>query len=95
MNRSTAITYVSFYCNDAGDAGVVSENPETGFCEVPDHARLVVYQCGFEPLVVAVWSFLPDVRLEDADAEDLARDYLIERNWFADCDNPQDADRII
>jgi hypothetical protein len=43
-------------------------------------------------LFVAVWSYL-DIRLDDADAEDIARDYLIERKWFAG--EATDADYII
>jgi hypothetical protein len=48
---------------------------------MPSNARLVGWQCGFEPLFVAVWSYL-DVRLDDCEAEEIATDFLIERGWF-------------
>jgi hypothetical protein len=87
VNREQAIPYVSFAVDDA----LSPRNP----AEAPPNARLVGWQCGFEPLFVAVWSYLPGIRLDDADAEDIARDYLQERKWFTDNDNPPDADYII
>ena len=86
MKRADALRYVSFALDDA-------LSDRTGE-PIPDHARLVGYQCGFEPLFIAVWSYL-GIRLDESDAEDIARDYLIERRWFTDCDNPPDADYII
>lgn len=95
MKRTDLLPYVSFYCNDAGDAGRLPENPETGFCEVPDHAHIVAWQCGFEPLAVAVWSYIPGVRLEEQEAVELATEYLQEKKWFSDNDNPPDPDYVI
>jgi len=50
---------------------------------------LVGWQCGFEPLFVAVHSYL-DVRLDDDEAADLAVKYLDEIEWFSDlaCHEP-------
>jgi len=87
MKRAQALSYVSFALDDA--LAVRTGEP------IPDNARLVGYQCGFEPLFVAVWSYLPGITLDAGDAEDIARDYLMERKWFADCDNPPDADYVI
>lgn len=87
MKRTDALEYVSYAVDDA-----LSER-DPG--EAPANARLVGWQCGFEPLFVAVWSYLPGVRLDAADAEDLARDLLQEKGWFSDNDNPPDADYII
>jgi hypothetical protein len=84
MNRKQALEYVSFCLDDALS--------ERRIEDMPANARLVGWQCGFEPLFVAVWSYL-DVRLDDAEAEDIARDYLIERKWFAG--DATDADYII
>lgn len=53
---------------------------------------LVGWQCGFEPLFVAVHSYL-DVRLDDDEAIELATDYLVERGWFAS--EPTEPDYII
>jgi hypothetical protein len=51
---------------------------------VPSHARLVGWQCGFEPMFVAVWSYLPGVTLDADEAEAIAVDLLLEKGWFAD-----------
>lgn len=87
MNREQAMPYVSFAVDDA--------LAERRVDEMPANARLVGWQCGFEPLFVAVWSYLPDVRIDDADAEDIARDLLLERNWFSDPEAENAADFII
>jgi len=84
MTREQAIPYVSFCIDDALS--------ERSIDEMPNNARLVGWQCGFEPLFVAVWSYL-NVELEDAEAEEIARDYLTERKWFAR--EPTEADYII
>lgn len=81
MNRTQALPYVSFYVDDALNAGRV-DNLVGGINAIPANARLVGYQCGFEPLFVAVWSYLPGITLSEEDAEDLACDYLSERGWF-------------
>lgn len=86
MNRSQALPYVSYAVDDA-----LAERDRS---EMPANARLVGWQCGFEPMFVAVWSYL-GVRLDDADAEDIAKDMLQEKKWFIDNDNPQDADFIL
>ena len=43
---------------------------------------LVGWQCGFEPLFVAVHSFL-DIELSYEECEELAIDYLKEIGWFS------------
>lgn len=86
MNRVDAIPYVSFYLDDALAVRAAGDMPE--------NARLVGWQCGFEPMFVAVWSYL-GIRLAADVAEDIARDYLIERKWFADCDSPPAADYVL
>jgi hypothetical protein len=85
MTREQALPYVSFCLDDALS--------ERSIDDMPANARLVGWQCGFEPLFVAVWSYL-DVRLEDVEAEEIARDYLLERRWFAD-DKQTEADYVI
>ncbi len=87
MKRADALPYVSFALDDA-----LSEREPT---HIPEHARLVGWQCGFEPLFVAVWSYLPGVRLDDSEAEELARDFLMERKWFADPHAENAADFVL
>jgi len=86
MTRQDAMRYVSFCIDDA--------LAEREMKDMPDNARLVGFQCGFEPLFVAVWSYL-GVRLSDFEAETLAIDLLSERKWFSDSDEPHDADYIL
>lgn len=85
MTREQALPYVSFAVDDA-------RADRTGE-PVPNNARLVGWQCGFEPLFVAVWSYLGN-RLDDDEAEELASDLLVKRQWFADA-GPTPPDYII
>lgn len=75
MNREQALPFVSYAVDNA-----LSERQPS---EAPENARLVGWQCGFEPMFVAVWSYLGG-RLDDEEAIDLAVDLLSEKNWFAD-----------
>ena len=96
MNRENAAQYIGHYVDDALNTEPFKD--EEGY-ELDHEAiaedsniRLVGWQCGFEPMFVAVRSYL-NVRLDDAEAEDLARDLLIEIKWFSD--EPRDADYIL
>lgn len=83
MDRESALKYVSYMLDDA--LNVITGTP------VPEHARLVGWQCGFEPMFVAVWSYLPGVRLDAAEAEEIATEYLNEIGWFGEGgDRPAD-----
>jgi len=83
MTREQALNYVGYCVDDALSERKISE--------IPANARLIGWQCGFEPMFVAVWSYL-DVELNDAEAEEIATDLLTEKNWFAD--EPTEADYI-
>jgi hypothetical protein len=99
MKRSDAIPYVSFVVDDTGNGRKLGDDqhaiirPGGRWIDdgIPSSLRtapkypsvLVGWQCGFEPLFVAVHSDY-DVRLDDDEAEEMARDYLIERGWFSD-----------
>lgn len=74
MTRDQALPYVSFCVDDALS--------ERSIDDMPANARLVGWQCGFEPMFVAVWSYL-DGRLSDDEAVELAKDMLEERKWFS------------
>lgn len=84
MQRSDALRYVSFAVDDA----LSERRPE----EAPENARLVGWQCGFEPFFVAVWSYLGGQLSED-EAVELATDLLDEKGWFSD--GPCEPDYII
>lgn len=73
MNREQAIFYIGYCVDDAMAERIV--------CDMPDNARLVGWQCGSEPMFVAVWSYLGG-RLDDEEAVDLATDLLREKEWF-------------
>ena len=93
MKRETALPYVSRVLDDAGGASefmtqaMLRENPPRS------DAVLVGWQCGFEPLFIAVQSYIPGVVLTAEEAEELATDYLTERKWFSD--EPREADYVI
>jgi hypothetical protein len=85
MTREQALRYVSLAVDDALS--------ERSIDEMPDNARLIGWQCGFEPMFVAVWSYL-DLELDDQEAEELATELLIERKWFTD-GKPVHADYVL
>ena len=49
-----------------------------------DKCTLVGWQCGFEPLFVAVYDYVLDCRPTEEDAEEIASGYLSEIGWFSD-----------
>ena len=82
--------YVGYVVNDTLHAGLVDSDFHL---KVNDRSVLVVYQCGFETMVVAVNSYL-GISVDDKEAEDLAADYLSEIDWF-NADGTREADRIV
>lgn len=85
MTRKQAIPYISHIINDA-------LHVDDGLTLSPD-ARLVGWQCGFEPMFIAVQSYIPGVVIDASDAEDIAIEYLVERGWFGK-DGPSEAEYI-
>jgi hypothetical protein len=79
MQRSQALPYVAYVVDDAANARKVQPGEV-----IPENARLIGWQCGAEPLFVAVVSYLPGVTLDPDGACELAIDYLLELGWFAD-----------
>ena len=73
MKRETAIPYIGHHVDNA-----LSTDPKP----VTDQTRLVGWQCGFEPLFVAVHDYLGG-SLDDDDAIELATDLLSELGWFS------------
>ncbi len=88
MKRADAIPYISFAVDSALAPREISE--------MPANARLVGWQCGFEPLFVAVWSMFDGVKLDDDVAEEIAHDLLVERGWFGtDSKDSKPADYVL
>lgn len=90
ITKKTAIEFVSFGVDDALNIHPV--------CNIPSdlsRVRFVGWQCGFEPMVIAVWSYLPGCSVDDAEAEELAVDALSERGWFTDKNEPSPADFVL
>jgi hypothetical protein len=89
MNRHQALAYVGHSVDDA----LAVHTGEV----IPLKARLVGWDCGFEPMFVAVHSYLPAVRLDDDTAEEIATDYLKEIGWFSGelLDEPPPATYVI
>jgi len=90
MTRELALPYVSFIADDA-----LSFREPAGLpCdEITPNAVLVGWQCGFEPLFVAVKSHLSGIAIDPDEAVELATDGLIERNWFSG--EPRQPDYVI
>lgn len=86
-----ATEYVSFVVDDAQTGRELGADPHA---IVTEKSILVGWQCGFEPLFVAVNSYL-DVTLSSEEAEELAIDYLKDRKWFSDPDADNFATYII
>ena len=107
MNREKATEYVSFVVDDSlagrelhADIHAIVREVGENFIHGSENAIIFEYasiligwQCGFEPLFVAVHSYI-DVRLEDNEAEEMAREYLEERGWFGENEH-READYII
>ena len=85
MKREDAIPYISRYVDDA-----LSEREAK---DMPADARLVGWQCGFEPMFVAVWSYLPGVKVDDDSAVEIATELLVEKGWFSN--EPTEPDYLI
>lgn len=86
MNRSIATPYVSFVVDDAGCGRSLGDDPHAIVRESGSRftypSVLVGWQCGFEPLFVAVHSYL-DVQVTPEEAVEMATEFLAERNWFS------------
>jgi hypothetical protein len=85
VTRKMALPYVSFVLTDSlNDLPIASLKYD---------ARLVGWQCGFEPLFVAVQSYIDGVLIDDDEAVEIATDFLAERKWFSD--EPTEPDYVI
>ena len=99
MTREQAIPYVAYVVDDSGCGRELGADPHAIVREPAENpnnvtlftyaSRLVGWQCGFEPLFVAVHSYL-DVRISDQEAEEMAADYLEEIGWFSGERTPAD-----
>jgi hypothetical protein len=91
ITKADLLPYVSFAVNDALAADLAAGEV---LKRIPiERIRFVGWQCGFEPLVVLVYSYLPGCSIDDEEASDLARDLLTERKWFAG--EPTDPDFVL
>lgn len=86
MTRAQAIPYISYVLDDA-------LSPDHSTADLLPNARLIGWQCGFEPMFVAVQSYLPDTTVDEDEAVEIAMDYLTEIKWFAD--EPTGPDYVI
>lgn len=84
-SREQAFKYVSFVISEEGkELPPDSLNQKT--------AILVGWQCGFEPLFVAIQDEDgEELHVSEADAEDIAKEFLLKKKWFSeneaeDCD---------
>ena len=80
MNRAQATPYVSFVVDDAGCGRELGADQHA---IVRAESVLVGWQCGFEPLFVAVHAY-GGWQMSEDEAVELATDFLLERDWFSD-----------
>lgn len=82
MTYDQALPYVGHVTDEAGNGRMTTiQNDRNASMKRKYRPVLVGWQCGFEPMFAAVYSYL-DVPLDDDEAIEIATDYLIERNWF-------------
>jgi hypothetical protein len=80
MKRSEAMKYIGPVLDDALAVRT--------HADIPANACLIGWQCGFEPLFVAVFSYM-GFTLDEDEAIEIAVDYLLEKKWFADPSNTE------
>jgi hypothetical protein len=89
MTKEQALPYIGYIADDAGSF----RKPDGLPCDtITDATVLVGWQCGFEPLFVAVKSYL-GAAIDSDEAVELATDGLNEIGWFTD--GPTEPDYII
>lgn len=81
MTFQDASNYVSFQINDREEELTKPQTLEY------EHCSLVGWQCGFEPLFVAIYGHY---ELWNDDAIDIATEFLQARQWFAESATPAD-----
>lgn len=86
MTRNQALPYIGHILDDA-------LSPDHSMDDLRADAVLVGWQCGFEPMFVAVQSCIPGVVLDADDATEIATDYLTEIGWFSN--EPTEPDYIL
>ena len=69
-----------------------ASSPDHTIADIGPGTYLVAWQCGFEPMVVAVVASYTEAMDVD-DAEEIARDWLEEIGWFSG--EPAEADYIV
>ena len=84
ISRESVMDYVAYVVDDAGCGRSLDDDlhaivRDTDTSKYP--SVLVGWQCGFEPLFVAVHSYL-DCYIEDDEAEEMAMEFLEEIGWF-------------
>jgi hypothetical protein len=87
ITREQAMQYLRYAVDDSLS--------ERNIVDMPETARFVVYLCGENPVTVAVWSYLPDTRLNEMEAEELAVGLLNEHAWFGSVVEHPIADFVI
>lgn len=90
LSKQDLLPYASFAVNDA--QGTASTSHVSASIPI-ERIRFVVWQCGFEPMVVLVYSYLPGCTIDDDEAIELATDLLAERKWFSG--EPTEPDMVL
>jgi hypothetical protein len=96
MNRLSAIPFVGHVVDDALNGRPIGADMHAIVREhgnpCTHESRLIGWQCGFEPMFVAVHSYY-DCPINDQEAIELATEYLKEIGWFSG--EPKEPDFIL
>lgn len=86
--QEAAMDYVSYVLDTA-------LSPDRQKSDIKPGHVLVGWQCGFEPLFVAVVGAYDHENVDETEAEEIALDYLDEIKWFGDGVEGREPDYII
>lgn len=89
MTYEDATRYVGYVLDDSLNARKIDRTLSIGSTFGKNKPVLIGWQCGPEPMFVAVYSYL-DVRITLSEAEEIASDYLGEIKWFPNGPAPAD-----
>ncbi len=80
--KRQALSMASYFVNDALSEMKASEVPAD-----LSRVQFVAFPAGFEPLVVAVWSYMDGVKVDADEAIEIAADLLLEKGWLQSADD--------
>jgi hypothetical protein len=78
--KPNAINYLPYLSPTVLDTAL---SPDRQITDLHPGAKLVGWQCGFEPYVLAVVDAYDGMQVDEDEADEIATDWLHESRWFA------------